>query len=800
MLNFFGSSVRASSLIGISLAALVAAQPVLAQDGASEEMLSGDIIVTASRRNASVQDTPIAVAVTTGEDLENSGVVSLQDLTRISPSIVVNNQGVAANQFIIRGVISDIGSTTGLYLDEMPLLGGGTVEGAGDGRPGLRLHDVQRIEVLKGPQGTLFGSGSMAGTLRVITNRPEFDAVAGGATASVGLIKGGDPIWLGDAYLNLPVTSSVAVRAVAWGELGGGYIDHRISPILGGAPLFLENVNERNIWGGRLSLLAEPTDDISILITGVHQEVDVDDSESWNQNAGPYISTSPTVEGYHDNYDALSGTLEYQASYGTFSLIGTYANQNLANPEDSTPTGLGLAASFNLRPFKTVFRTAQEFEVYTGEARFASALEGPVQFVAGAYYQHDHNDGISLALRANDVTGIAPCQTVAECEASGNRNPGPRRSFLFPPSYFFPGNAYTPASELIYAVGNQRTVEQWAVYGQVDFALLDNLTVTAGIRYFDASIHDYSIQIQDIAGPPDFAVFPGPPVASWAANGMITTPYVTDDSRARENSPSYNFSALYEATPDMSFFARVASGFRVGGTNNAAELASQAGATIPDSFGSDNLWSYELGTKIYLADRKIFIDTSIFQMDWSKQQLNATDPSGAFEYVLNAGKSRIRGVELALTYASGTGLSLGGGLTYTDAKLVRDLDADVIAAGTIGRAGDRLPRVPRWTASAQARYEGDLSDAVGFYLQGDVSYRGSSTYSFNNFNTFNQTLDSSFLTGARAGVTVGGFDISVFVRNLTDEVAVFGLDASPDGVRVYTADPRTFGLKISAEY
>src|SRR5690606_6347309 len=214
------------------------------------------------------------------------------------------------------------------------------------------------------------------------------------------------------------------------------------------------------------------------------------------------------------------------------------------------------------------------------------------------------------------------------------------------------------------------------------------------------------------------------------------------------------FSLLYEATPDLSFFARAASGFRIGGNNNAASLANQVGVDIPESYGSDDLWSYELGMKAYLADRRLFLDASVYQMDWSKQQLAAQDPSGAFDYVLNAGKSRIRGAELALTYTSDIGLSLGGGVTYTDAKLIQDLDPDVITAGTIGLAGDRLPRVPRWTAATQARYETDLTDTVGFYLQSDVSYRGSSTYSFNNLNTFNQTLDDFVMVGARVGVTI----------------------------------------------
>jgi len=775
MRDFHGRSARAAGLIGISLAALVASEPAFAEEAVEAAGGGGaEIVVTASRRDTNIQDTPIAVSVTTGEALTQNNVASLQDLTRIEPSVVVNNQGVASNQFIIRGILSDIGSTTGLYLDEVPLVGGGAVEGVGDGRPGVRLHDISRIEVLKGPQGTLFGSGSMAGTLRIITNKPERGTVSGGATVSGGWIDQGDSIWQGDAFINLPVADTIALRGVMWGEKGGAYIDHHITTLDGTSTTIKEDVNSRDVWGGRLQLLFQPTPDFSILLAGVHQEVDVDDGESWNQDAGPFISTSPTVEGYHDNYDMVSATIEYSAPFGTFTAIGSYANQKVINPEDSTPTGLGLSGAFGLVPFKTTYQTSQDFDAYTGELRFTSKLEGPLQFVVGAYYEKDKTKGMSVAVRADDATGIAPCFSVAECEALGLREAGFSASGVV-------------RSDLEYAVGTERTVEQWALYGQVDLELTQGLTATAGIRYFDASVHDVETTIQDI-------------VPDWAAIGLITTPYETMNEKASENSPSYNFSLLYEATPDLSFFGRVASGFRIGGVNNAASFAGQTGLDIPDAYASDELWSYELGVKAYLANRRLYVDASVYQMDWSNQPLAATDPTGAFEYVINAGDSRIRGAELSVTYNSDMGLSFGGGVTFTDAKLTEDLSQDVMDAGTIGYKGDRIPRVPRWTAAGQLRYETDLSANLGFYVQGDISYRGSSTYSFNDENAYNETLDSSVLVGAQLGVKTAGFDFSIFARNLTNETAVFGLDASPDGLRVYSADPRTIGAKISTRF
>ena len=210
--------------------------------------------------------------------------------------------------------------------------------------------------------------------------------------------------------------------------------------------------------------------------------------------------------------------------------------------------------------------------------------------------------------------------------------------------------------DFIYQTEFERQVKQWALYGQADLELTDTLTATAGVRYYKANITDFGLQVQDIAGPPDFAV--PVPVPSWAANGLITDPYVIQDDESTESSPSYNFSLLWETSPDVSFFARVASGLRVGGNNNAQQLANQAGVDIPLSYGSDDLWSYEVGAKVYLLDRDLFLDASLYQMDWSNQQVVASDPTGAFTYTLNAGEnphSRCR-IATSLPHRHGTKL------------------------------------------------------------------------------------------------------------------------------------------------
>jgi iron complex outermembrane receptor protein len=777
------SYCRLAAFAGVSVMSLAVAGIAQAQD--AEGMTDGEIIVTATRRSESIQDTPISVAVTSGAALDQYGVTSFQDLTRIEPSLVVNNQGVTGNQFIIRGILSDIGATTGFYLDESPLIGGLGVEDNGDGSPGVRLHDVARVEVLKGPQGTLFGSGSMSGTIRVINNKPNLDKIEGGFSTSGATIKSGNPVYEGDAYINVPISPTLAVRAVVWGETGGGYIDHTITTSDGTSSFTKKDVNDRKVYGGRVSALFQPVDDFSLLLSATHQEAKADDTQAWDLGAGAFNSTSPTVEDFSDNYDIVSLTGNYDAGFGSFTAIGTYTNQHTFRAFDSTPTGMGLAGAFGLEPFKTSYANGQKYENYIAEGRFSSKFDGPIQIVTGAYYQRDTTIGHAVAVRADDASGESACYDIPTCTALGLREPG----------FSAPG---VPASDFEYGVDSKRRVKQWAVYGQVDFKPIDKITLTAGIRYFKAKIFNGETTIQDIAGPPDFAV--PVPVPSWAANGGITTPYTTQDDHGSEDSPSYAFSALYEATPTLSFFARAASGFRLGGNNGAANLASQSGVPVPRTYKSDKLWSYELGTKIYALDKRVFVDASIYQMDWTNQQLNGTDPSGAFDYTLNGGKSRIRGGELKITYNDPSGLSMGGGVTYTNAKLTRDLDPDVINGGTIGYDGDRLPRIPHWIFAGQVSYDTEVRDNLSVYAQTDFNYRGSSFYSFNDQNFFNPKLKSFFLLGAKIGFRTGPWDLGLFVQNLTNKTAIYGLNANSDGIDTYSAAPRTIGVKLGAKF
>ena len=725
-------------------------------DAESAEMLS-ELIVTAARRGAvSVADTPLAITAFSGEKLEEQGVSSLQDLSRLDPSLNVQSFGASQTKVVIRGIESNVGATSGVYLDESPLVGGLGGNILGDGKPGVRLHDVQHVEVLKGPQGTLFGSSSMSGTLRVITRKPNLFEFGGRVEASAAHINDGEAFYDGSATLNVPILEDkLGLRVTGWAESGGGFVDQTINGAL------YENNNNAHVKGGRAIGLWRATDDLTFTAMALHQEVDVDGTQAWLQADGPYNTSSPTIEFYRDNYNLYSLVGEYDLGFGQVIASVSYSSQRVTNPKDSTPTANG----FGL-PGSTLFVASMDYRDVVSELRFSSDFEGPFQLVTGAYYENSQSTYQTNAISATS-TGTALCYSFEECIDKGLHEPGR-------------GNS-------VYEFGTRtkRGVGQYALFAQGDYQLTDALTATVGVRYFEAKIHDTVVNLQTVF--PDY-VF-----------GVITAPSITGDSRGENSHTSYNYSVLWKATPDISVYARAASGFRLGGVNTATSLAEQAGVVFPGTYNPDSLWNYEAGVKSFWFDRRLFADLAVYRIDWKDQQLLA-QAAGAFGYTINAGETEVTGVELNGSFDPLPGLNITGSVNWVDAKLAEDLPADVFAAGTIGYAGDPIPLTPEWTGSLQVSYEQPIAGGMDGYVQGGLSYRGDSYTTFNDQNTYYTKLPAYTLVNLKLGVRRDGWDIGLFGENLGDKAAYAGVVESPDGIRVFSPRPRTFGVRVSSTF
>lgn len=761
------SPKRPAFSVAVGALILGSAGPALAQsvpdatpqEDAATAPRSDDIVVTATRRgNIQVRDIPLAIAAVSGEALKDANVTSLQDLRKIDPAVNITTFGAGQQRTVIRGIQSQAGATTGLYLDEMPIVGGtgAPVTVLGDGRPALQLRDVDHVEILKGPQGTLFGSGSVSGTLRVITAKPDLDRLGGHAEGSIGMLTGGTPSYDGSVTLNVPIVKdAVGIRAVTWGQTGGGYIDQTISGVR------RSNVNDSHIRGFRVSALLKPTSDFSLLLSAVQQRIDVDGVAAWLQDKGAYNSTSPSLEFFREKVQLYNATADYDVGFGNIVASGSYDQQDNIAARDSSTT----ARLFRLAG--TVYVPTINFKYQTGELRFSSKFSGPFQVVTGVYYEHDKNLYATNAV-TNNMAGGALCYTYAECIANGFRKPGV-------------GNS-------AYQFGTQSVIEtnQYTAYVQGDYALTSTLTATLGFRYFKADTRTIIQNRQTIF--PDFF------------RGILTPLTLTSDETTDDRKPSYNVSLLWKATPDISVYARAASGFRIGGTNGTTSLAQQAGVLFPATFGPDSLWNYEAGVKGTLFDRRLSFELSGYRIDWTGQQLVAQSAGGAFTYTINAGITHTNGVELNLRYRPDAHLTLAAGGTYVDSKLGVDLPADVAASGTVGRKGDRLPFTARYSATGSAEYRGDIGQGVEAYGRGSVNYRSKAYSSFSPASTFYTKLPAFAVFGAEAGIRTTSVDYGISVENITDKVVYLGVYDSIEGIRIYSPSPRTISVKAALRF
>ena len=737
------SNTRTAQVVAqaIALVATGAATVVNAQESVVEE-----IVVTATKRETTMKDTPAAISAVSGEAIRESQSFSLESFTRLDPSIQVNNRGVGDNQIIVRGISSSGKPTVGLYYDEAVITGLG-LDGGSDNQPNIQLHDLERIEILKGPQGTLFGAGSMSGTVRFITNKPDLSKQEFAFTGSAASVKDGNPFYQGEAVANLPITDKLGARAVVWGDTGGGYIDQDRNGSRH------DDVNDQTVWGTRLTLASKLTDQLSVTLMGLYQESEADGSQYFEFGQGEYRNISPTQEPFDDEIKLFSVVADYDVGFGTFTGTVSYMDRQLFFSRDSTPT----ADRFNLG-VDLAYHQDQDISNLSSEFRFASSFDGPAQIVAGVFYAEQESDARNAALVANPATGLAPCNFHADCVAAGF------------------------ARDDINSATGEVTIDQFAAFSELEYKLTEKLTGTVGLRYYTADIGQRTISTQALRHP----VF----------SPVQTADVLSLDQETSENEMSYNIALSYALTTDTTLYSRIASGFRPGGANDS-DAAAQQGVIAPDQYESDTLWSFEVGAKTYFLDRMFYTEVSLYRINWSDQQISVTDPGGTFVYIANAGKSYVNGFEFQINAQPTDALSFNLGATYTDSRLSEDLPS---TAQTSGLDGDRIPYTPKWSYAGQVSYEVPFSSSLTGYASTNFNYRGVSYTNFNSQADDYQELDDYLLIGVRAGVRFEGWDAGIFVDNVTDEVPQIGLRVSGDGYRVYTTRPLTAGIRVSTRF
>jgi iron complex outermembrane recepter protein len=797
MLRFSSAkSVRTRLLTaGCAIALLAPAGAALAQDSQDATNLD-EIIVTGTKRDSTIQDVPFSINAQTQEDIQRSGAVTLEDLSRNVAGLSIQNLGPGQSQVSVRGVSAGqvvrdqpgVKEQVGVYLDE-------SVVSLSLFTPDLDLFDLNRVETLRGPQGTLFGSGSVGGTVRYITNQPTLGVTEGSIELNLNNVDGDDFGGHVKGAINIPLSDTVALRAVGYQTEYAGFIDARRE---GGSAR--GNVNGGSRSGGRVALLFQPSDTISFTPRIVYQKIETDGfnrQEVFNLFANPFTTTRAPVtlaereqfllldEAFEDETLLADLTASFDLGAVELTSVTSYIDRDILVSRDasaltgSVSVDLGFPAAAVLLPSNLVDTTT--LEQFSQEVRISSTSDGPFQWLAGVFYSQVDRV-YSQLLPTPGYDAATDARLGAGTSAAVRNGFGPNS----------PYNALLPYD-----------IEQTAVFGEASYDF-GQLTVTAGGRFYDFS-----------------------ETRSFTSGGLFA-----NGDRRTDTTESDGFTprvlVSYEVSDNVTLNAQAAQGFRLGGVNDPLNipLCSPADAAIFGGFqdyDDETLWNYEAGVKSRFGN--VTLNSAVFYTDIENLQTTLDAGSCSSRVVFNVESAHTAGIELELSTLLTDNLEVGFSGSFVEAEFdstVRDGTGAVI--GGI-REGNRLPSVPELQLSLNATYSFTVLSGLPAYINASFQHIGSrytqASDQENNPRSFTSGLPFGGATGTRATIVdlelpsyelfnlSGGLEFDngveaiVYINNLFDENPLLSFDRERGGrARLgYTVGaPRTVGLTLRRSF
>lgn len=790
-------------LVAIASTAGMAMTPRVA--AAAEQDILAEIVVTAQKRETALQDVPFSVAAAGEEQIRNSGATNIVDLSRNFAGLTITDLGPGQSQVAIRGisagqVVRDqpgVKESVGVYMDESAI-------SVALFTPDLDLFDLERFEVLRGPQGTLFGAGSSAGTVRYITRQPKLGEFEG--AVEVGGYTGTDTDWGGGAkgMINAPIGQTTALRVVGYYNDIAGFIDSYYP-----ARAVREDVNSGEKSGARVAMLFQPSENISITPRVIYQKLETDGYpriDVYNILGNPFTTTEPPVnpgergqvtqfrEGIDDEFKLADLTMEFGLGGLTLTSISSYTDRDVTVLRDATQlTGSvtlslsgtsGIATSADVRLNSPLYDVTS-LQSFSQEVRLASDGGGAFEWLVGAFYQDiDRDYGQNLPTPGYDALLVR-----LGVPTSASFNAPPDTPYFSKVPYSF---------------------QQFALFGEGTVHFSDQWALTGGLRYYDFE-EDRTLTFAGVFADVGYTNQPG----STSSDGF---------------SPRVILS--FEPNDDVLLTAQVARGFRLGGINdplNVTLCTAEDRVTYggQPTFEDEKVLNYELGAKTLLADRRVTLNASVFFSDIDDLQVIADAGSCSSRIVLNA-QAEALGAELELFARPSEHWDFGVSATYVQAEIT---ESRLNAAGTpiAGiRDGNRLPTSPEFQAAATATYSWPFTNALGGFVNFTFQHVGSSytqladqepptgcvgcpgAPGFFAFGaptisqfTYDPELPSYELGNLRFGVKADVWEAAAYVNNLWDERAFLSLDrerGTRARVGYLTNLPRTYGVSLRMNF
>jgi len=727
-----------------------------------------EIIVTAQKRDQTLAEIPMSVTVLSGDMLERQRAISFEDMVALVPGLSLASSTRGVNRITLRGTnTGGVATTVGVYVNDVPFGSSSGLANAAILSGDFDTFDLARIEVLRGPQGTLYGASALGGVMKYVTNAPSTDAFEGRAEASAETVADGELGYGFTGVVNIPVSDRVAVRASGYYRFSDGWIDS-----VGNNPIpsatdptvniidgtrVEEDINSVDAFGGRVAALFELSDRAALTLEALSQNIDSGSSN--NVDADP-VTLEPLLDNvrsrYHRDftdisYTVLSAKLDWDFGAAALQSITSYsefeqdfqsdvaANSNLAGIPLAQVATLFFGDP-NTRPLSAIQDQITGTDKFAQEFRLVSPDSDTFEWLAGLYYTEEDSR-------------IDP-QRISAVEAGTD-------------------TIATDIPVLVEAAVTS-SYEEVAAFANATWHATERLELSFGARI---SENDQE--------------------ASQVLEGALLGGAVNfDDAESSESPFTWSFSPRFTVNDDVTVYGRLATGYRPGGPNI---IPTGAPPGTPGSYDSDELTNYEIGLKGVFADGRLSLDVAAYFLDWEDVQLLAVVNGVGLN--ANGGTAESRGFEFAAALRPSDNLTLSLNGAYTDAFLTEDTDP-VIG----GEDGDALPFVPEWSFGFDAEYQWTIANGSAAFVGGGLGFVGDRPSGFDNLAADGSIREAEAYTtvNLRSGIDFGNWSLELYGKNLLDEEGVNNLNSGGtlpnNALALGLIRPRTVGLSLGVRF